>query len=180
MFPHFFDPHELGKTLKEVATDVIKAGEYEVISRWFHSAKDADLFIWLDTKQNIIKQQVTFYGQVVEWNVIEGVRTGMIVEEESGTGRRRKASQIMQFDARAQQAPIEQALKLLEHITGLNDLERQSLKKNFKRPPGQSDLDPAEFVRQFGAFLGSRSVPQEKPSEPWPRRLMAWFKGLFR
>src|SRR3954462_116810 len=105
--PHLFDPMDLGRSLREVATDVIKAPRRDVISRWFHSAKDADLFIWMDLKRNVIKQQLSFYGQVVEWNVIEGVKTGhVVVEEHQG---RDQGSEFLNFDETPQMRAIDQA-----------------------------------------------------------------------
>ncbi len=52
-FPKFFNPQTLGQSLKEVQVDLLGTHP-EVVSRWFHSAKDADLFIWHDSAQNII------------------------------------------------------------------------------------------------------------------------------
>lgn len=179
MFPHFFDPAGLGESLREVATDVINAGETEIIHRWFHSPKDADLFIWLDKGQNIIKQQITFYGQVVEWNIIEGVRTGVIVEDENRAAV--KASDVIRFDARAQKAPIDQALDLLRHIATLNDLERHVLIKNFAQNPTSTSLDPEEFVRRYGAFLGARRTERVvvDGGQGKLRRLVGWILSLF-
>lgn len=170
-FPRFFNAEDLGKSLKEVATDVIATqGDQKVISRWFHSAKDADLFIWLDSRQNIIKQQLTFFGQVVEWNVIEGVKTGMVVEDE--TPSKVKASEIVHFDLTPQKAPLEQAKALLNFITALNDDERRLLVTNFTGLSRATPVDPQEFVERFGAFLERR--PQERKNGLWRR-----FLGLF-
>ncbi len=170
MHHHFFDAAVLGQSLKEVATDLIKAGEAEIVHRWFHSAKDADFFIWLDQQNNVIKQQLTFYGQVVEWNIVEGVKTGLIVEDE---GRQAvKSSDIIRFDTHAQRAPIEQALNLLNHITALNDIERHLLTKNFAHGPTSKNLDPEEFIRRYGGLLKPKTVKK--------RRLFDWIRRLFR
>lgn len=176
MYPRFFDPAAIGESLKEVATDVIQAGHHKVVSRWFHSSKDADLFIWLDTQQNILKQQLSFYGQVVEWNVIEGVKTGMVVEDESHP--QRQSSDVVRFDPDVQKAQLEQALLLLNHITALSQRERDELAQNFTRAPKGKTVHPEEFVRQFGAFLGP-NAPSAKPvpvRTGWLHRLKSWFK----
>lgn len=170
MYPHFFDAAVLGESLKEVATDLIKTDEIEIVHRWFHSAKDADFFIWLDQQNNVIKQQLTFYGQVVEWNIVEGVKTGLIVEDDSRQAI--KSSDIIRFDNHAQRAPIEQALTLLKHITALNDMERHLLTKNFAQGPTSKSLDPAEFVSRYGGLLKAKTVKK--------RRLFDWIRRLFR
>ncbi len=171
-FPRFFNAEELGKSLKEVATDVIAtSGNQKVISRWFHSSKDADLFIWLDNHQNIIKQQLTFFGQVVEWNVIEGVKTGLIVEDETPSNI--KSSEIVQFDQTPQKAPLEQARALLKFIGSLKDDERNSLVTNFTGIGRVTAIDPQEFVDRFGAFLAQR--PSAQKTGFWAR-LKRFFK----
>ena len=171
-FPRFFNAEELGRSLKEVATDVIAtSNDQKVISRWFHSSKDTDLFIWLDHQQNVIKQQLTFFGQVVEWNVIEGVKTGLIVEDE--TPPKVKATEIIQFDSSPQKAPIEQARELLNFITALNDDERLMLSTNFTGIGRNQAIDPQEFVDRFGAFLARR--PDQKKPSLWAR-ILSLFK----
>jgi hypothetical protein len=167
-FPRFFNAEELGKSLKEVATDVIATqGDQKVISRWFHSSKDADLFIWLDSRQNVIKQQLTFFGQVVEWNVIEGVKTGLIVEDETPSNI--KSSEIVHFDLTPQKAPLEQAKALLGFISALKDDERQLLVTNFTGIGRSTPVDPQEFVERFGAFLERR--PNQARPGFWQRLL---------
>lgn len=168
MFPHLFDPVALGASLKEVATDVIKTSEMDVTHRWFHSAKDADLFIWLDPGKNIIKQQLTFYGQVIEWNIVEGTRTGMILEED---GRKpAKASDIIRFDDKPQRAPVGQAIAVLQHVATLNDLERRSLAKNFADSPTTKSISPPEFLQNYGRF---------SKRKPRSFRLFDWFRKRF-
>src|SRR4051794_6420331 len=117
-YPRFFDPVELGKSLKEVATDVIATTHADVVSRWFHSSKDADLFIWMDKNNNIIKQQLSYYGQVVEWNAVEGLKTGHIVTDEARD--RKQGSEILRFDEVPQVTSIQQATQLLNNITALS------------------------------------------------------------
>jgi hypothetical protein len=151
-FPRFFNAQELGHSLKEVATDLINTTHQEVVSRWFHSNKDADLYIWLDKGENILKQQLSFYGQIVEWNLIEGVKTGLIIEDEnrnSGVS----PSEVVQFDSRPQRPPLEQAVELLKHMTALKEDERRELVANFVKPSMANTIDPQEFVDRFGSYL---------------------------
>lgn len=179
MYPHFFDPAVLGESLKEVATDIINTGDAEVIHRWFHSNKDADFFVWQDKNHNVIKQQITFYGQVVEWNIVEGLKTGLIVEDETRSAI--KASDIIRFDPTVQKAPVDQAMNLLRHITALNDLERHVFTKNFSAGSTSHKLDPEEFVRRYGSFLKAPRAGKtfEELRGSKLRRLMGWFRRLF-
>lgn len=131
-FPRFFDPADLGRSLREVATDVIATTHHDVISRWFHSTKDADLFLWFERESgDLIKQQLSFYGQVVEWNCVEGLRTGLLIETETG---RVKRSEIVRFDQKAQMRPVHQAVQLLAHVEALPEKERDAIIARFHEP----------------------------------------------
>lgn len=180
-FPRFFDAASLGSSLKEVATDLVVTTHQDVTSRWFHSSQDADLFIWLDQNQNVLKQQISFYGQVVEWNVIEGLKTGLVIEEDAT--EKVRGSEIIQFDDQPQRTQLCQALDLLEHITALESGERQRLAQNFEKLHGMSTtMSPIQFLERFNSFKRTNG----KVSEPYPvhkaqsslwRRLCAWFSS---
>jgi hypothetical protein len=125
----------------------------------------------------VIKQQMSFYGQVVEWNIVEGLKTGLVIEQESQD--RRKSSEMVQFDARPQQGPIEQAVALLDHITALKDVEKRLLASNFRQAEGLSTTMPAEmFIERFGEYLKKpKSAEGADAAAPslW-RRLWAWVR----
>lgn len=162
-FPRFFDPVDLGRSLREVATDVIATTHHDVISRWLHSPKDADLFLWFERESNaLIKQQVSFYGQVVEWNCVEGLRTGLVIESETG---RVKASETVRFDQRAQPGPVRQALQLVAQVTALPESERAMIIARFQNPePNAGAWSPTVVARprtagwwaRLRAFFGRR------------------------
>jgi hypothetical protein len=175
-FPRHFNPEDLGKSLKEVAMDLVKTSRRDVVARWFHSSKDADLFIWMDLQRNIIKQQLSYYGQVVEWNVIEGVKTGHIIVEEGRIHGQR--SEFLNFDERPQRTSVDQALKLLNHVTALKDDERKILEQNFQNLNQSQSMPASEFAARFGELLG-RPQP-ERENSAWKRfvsRLSRWFKA---
>jgi len=50
------DLKSIAHSMEEVAVEFIQTHNNEVMSRWLHSEKDADLFIWQDDHKNIIKQ----------------------------------------------------------------------------------------------------------------------------
>lgn len=178
MYPHFFDSAALGRSLKEVAQEVLPKGQMNIVSRWFHGSKECDLFIWSDLEGNILKQQLSVFGQIIEWNVIEGLKTGLVIEEEGDDQQAIEGSEVVRFDERPQLKPVEQALDLLRHMTVLNDLERQRLVRNFSDPKAGTNLPPEEFISRFGRFL---EQPVTLPREPglWARLKSLW-RGLFR
>ncbi len=95
--PPFFNPQRIGGSLREIDVSLIQTENEKVLSRWFHGPDEADLFIWTDERNNVIKQQVTFCGQIVEWNVLDGIRTGVVIEQEYENASM-AASETIQFD----------------------------------------------------------------------------------
>ncbi|OFZ18135.1 MAG: hypothetical protein A2Z20_06225 [Bdellovibrionales bacterium RBG_16_40_8] len=124
-----FNAKEIGLSLKEVAVEVIKSESSEIESRWFHSKKDADLFIWKDKNKNIIKQQVTFFGQLIEWNIAEGLRTGLLIEDE--ISQKMGSSPLIKFDVKPQKPAVDQGVDIVEHVPGLSNDEKIRIIENF-------------------------------------------------
>lgn len=167
--PLFFDPEEIGRSLEEVSVDIIKTETQKITSRWLHSAKEADLFIWFDERQNIIKQQMSFCGQVVEWNILEGTKTGVILEDEGRPGV--DASEMIRFDDGPQKTSVSQAIEVLRHVLALTELERQRLLENFNKAPVADHIPPEEFLRLYGPKPGKDSP------RPWWVRVWHWMLG---
>ena len=144
----YFDPKEIGLSLHEVAQEVLRLDHADVISQWFHSNKDADLFIWKDKRGHIIKQQLMFYGTVVEWNIIEGVRTGYLLEEESSQGIDK--SPLIRYENTPQKQSLEQGTVVLQHIVGLKSAEKKSLIINYIQSPVFDSYSSDEITERFG------------------------------
>lgn len=145
-----FNPHEIAKSLKEVAVDIIQTEHHKVVSRWFHSNKDADLFIWLDESTRIIKQQITFCGQVVDWNAVEGVRTGFVFEDETIEKKPgQTGSDIIRYDNKPIKASILQAIEILTKMNQLDEGERQSLVSNFSSGAAGQTLGFGELYQRL-------------------------------
>lgn len=133
--PLVFDEETLGLSLRELAIDVQQGETTEFLSRWFHSPQDADLFIWFDGDHRIIKTQVSYFGQVIEWNPFDGTRTGLIIEEEAAGGREEEVTEIIRFDERAQARAVEQAIRVLRHVPELAEADRARLIRNLRVSP---------------------------------------------
>ncbi len=141
--PLVFDGETLGLSLRELGVDIVHADTTDIMSRWFHSVQDADLFIYSDSQQRLLKLQICFFGQVVEWNPIDGTRTGLIIEmENSGAAisgghdaSEEEVTETIQFDSRAQSGVITQAMAILKHVTYLSEEERSLYCYNLTQSP---------------------------------------------
>lgn len=128
-----FNAKDIGASLKEVAVDVIKREGENIESRWYHSPKDADLFFWRNDRGSIIKQQVTYYGQLTEWSLIEGLRTGLLIEDE--TSQKISSSPLIRYDSRPQLQAVAQSIEIVENITSLSLDDRAKIIQNFAASP---------------------------------------------
>jgi hypothetical protein len=135
-----FDPKSLGESFKEMAIDYIETEDSNLQSRWFQSEWDADLFIWTDVNKRpesfqdeMIKYQISFFGQIVEWSIFDGVRTGLIVENENSG---EPTSELIEFDQVPQEKSIQQARHILSFMGPLTTEEQnqmiQGLSENVK------------------------------------------------
>ena len=144
----YFYPKELGRSLKEVAVEYMSLENQDLESRWFHSNKDADLYVWKDARGNIVKQQMSFLGTIIEWNILEGVRTGYFIEDESSQGIDR--SPIIQFDSKPQLLSIEQGVEVISYIDGLSTHDKAQLVNNFTTSPVFDSYSVDEITKKFG------------------------------
>jgi hypothetical protein len=157
VYPQFFDPHRLGAGLKEVSSDLLRVESRDLVGRWFHAAEEVDLFIWTDEKKKIVKQQLTFLGQVVEWNVVEGTKTGVIIEDEARASKDvgMNAAETIHFDEIAQPLPLGLAMELIRHATALNPDEQKQVNLNFFKGQRFSKLGPGDFSERYSGDGGA-------------------------
>jgi hypothetical protein len=199
-----FDADAIGASFRELGVDVVSSEKVEFVSRWFRSARaDADLTIWMDQEQRLVKHQISFFGQVVEWNPIHGTRTGVIIEEEmpqglimknepevsvssrirteneDAAGDEDRFAEHIHFDEVVQMECVRQAIRLLESVSVLSDIERSQMINNLKESP-QADLQSREKMMSNWAPRVECSVAKEVFSNRRPsfwKRLRKWING---
>jgi hypothetical protein len=156
--PVFFSGKSIGKSLREIAVDLIQTENDDLISRWFHSDAGTDLYTWIDSHQIIIKQQISFNGQVVEWNCLEGIRTGVVIESELAESKKStvasKAEDSIQsdsilFDGKPMSKSVDLALEILHHLV-VEEPFLVQLIGNFENPQDIQSMAPQDFISRFG------------------------------
>ena len=105
-----YDLAGLAKSLQLTSIDVIKTSNMDIESHWFRSSGPADLYFW-KTHNKIVKHQISLYGQVVEWNEFDGVKTGFVQDDEENYG-----ADIVSFDKEINEAVVEQAIEFLSLV----------------------------------------------------------------
>lgn len=154
--PIFFDPAALGRKMREISVDIIRTEKQQVTSRWFH-ASDADLFVWQDEKTHVIKQQVSFSGLIIEWNVVDGIRTGVLVEEEQDEKQGIPGSEIIRFDLACSHNSIQQALQLIHALESIDPGIKKILIHNFEKAPSLDTMSSKEIFKTYDYLRG---IPQ--------------------
>lgn len=145
MNPHSSEParlldvEALGASFQHLAIDVVRGESTDFTSHWFRSRSgEADLVIWMDGEKRIIKHQLCFFGQVVEWSPIYGTRTGFVIEEELGLGASADSSDVAEhihFDRHVQRGVVQQAIRLLSSVPELNESDRKAMIFNLRESP---------------------------------------------
>lgn len=161
--PNYLNMKDIGSSIKEMGSDMVKTTHQNVVSHWYHSDLDADLIIWRDEKQNIIKQQVNLLGQVIEWNIVDGLRTGFVVETEQNNppeNQRKDGAGFagineIKFDRSPTSTSVTQAIELIHFLKCINDTEKEALAFNLKNAPKISSMEPREFLKKFGSAESS-------------------------
>lgn len=144
----YYSAKDLGASLKKVASDIVTTDSQSVTSRWYHSDQDVDLYVWMDEQENVIKQRVQLCGQIVEWNVLDGIRTGLVAEEENGIGL--YGDGVFKFDEAPLEASVWQATDLIKYVQVMEAPLRSKLIENFVESPDIKTLTPSEFLARYG------------------------------
>jgi hypothetical protein len=175
--PQVFDAETVGLSLREVGADVLRGETTDFLSRWFHSSfSDADLVIWTDGQQRIIKYQLCFFGQVVEWNPIHGTRTGYIFEEEV-SGEEvpgLEVSESVRYDRDAQDSVVVQASEILSFVAELSDDDRYKLIFNLRESPRLHKRARERALQAWAPRIDE--IVSNQPASLW-RRLKKWVLG---
>jgi hypothetical protein len=105
-----------------VSFDVVKFKDKELRSHWY-KYESVDLYYFEKTDGSYAKIHVNIFGQFVEWNPFDGVRTGLLIEEEKNN----EVYEVLQYDQRANEKSISQGLLVLENAFQIDQKHREQL-----------------------------------------------------
>lgn len=167
-----YRPEHIGATLREVDAAVFADRDSKYEFRWFHSDQEVDLFVWLDRRKNIVKQRLNYLGSLVEWNLLEGVRTGVLIEEEAASGE--IVAEVEHFDEVASTELVRQACDLITHAIAVDSPLRAALCQYYQKSPRLETLSPEEFIMRFGSDRLVENFPR------WSMPLVWFFIRLYQ
>lgn len=153
----YLDPVEQGASLSEKAVDVHVVNGQEFVARWFHSPLDSDLMIWFDEQGAAARFQLNSGGQIVDWNSVEGLQTGLIVELEIAAVSAKKNADVaetIRFDHQVNLDAVRNARLIFEACPNLQLAVREHLARHLDdiRPASRSARVNASRTRFWGRF----------------------------
>ena len=126
-----YDPEVMVKGFARVSSDIVKTPSTELVVKWYR-ASYVDLQVWIDKNQNkVIRQQFSFLGLIVEWNHIQGLKTGYVLDKPEGESEQ-KAIKIV-YDKVYEPSSVEQAIEVLSLTTTLS--EKEEIINNYEVAP---------------------------------------------
>lgn len=114
----------LAQNMNFVSFDVLQVEQYSVKSHWYRHEKGLDIYYFQKDDGRLVKLHIAFFGQVIEWNPLDGTRTGLLMEQELGS----EVIETVHFDSRTNTESLAQSLVILENASCLaQDLRNQLL-----------------------------------------------------
>ena len=149
---------EQGATLSEQAVDIHVVEGLDFVARWYYSPLDTDMMIWFDSHGIVTRFQLNSGGQIVDWNCLEGLQTGLIVELETLTTEALSvdAAETIQFDAEVSEAAVHRAKEIVQSSTCTSPQVRSLLLgklSDSRRTTGQRiSTSRARFWKRFKSW----------------------------
>lgn len=111
------DPILLGQQLREIDPRFVAPDRRGNQVRWWQGGPTCDLFVWHDTSGTFVAAQLFFMGQVVEWSMEHGIRTGSVSIAPRG-GHGYAAAELFNFKS----PPDDETLSVARRILGAAEL----------------------------------------------------------
>ncbi len=124
-------PQSIARNFVEVSSDMVSTPTRKLVIKWYRSSH-VDLQVWLDHGHSkVIRQQFSYMGLVVEWNHIQGVRTGYLQDSLAGEEATNNAQ--VTYDKSIQKESVELVLEVMKLTEGIS--EKQEIINNYENSP---------------------------------------------
>jgi hypothetical protein len=170
LHPQPTDPEKLGAQLLEVDINFAGNGMSKVTSKWYHGNVDADVFVWVDHRENIIKQQINISGDVVEWNILDGLRSGVVIEQEIKAAQ---LSEAVLFDQTLNDFSVKMAIRLINRVPNIDSPTKEIIIANLSGHHSLNSLTPEEILFRYGELPRGFKVSRWQKLKVFVRRLLS-------
>lgn len=129
--PIYLDLKKNAASMTHISEDIVKTTSMEVCASWYRGGDNLDVVIWRDSTGKHIKHQVNIFGQVSEWNPLDGLKTGLIVEMEWGENQKKEqhfVQEVLQFDNEPHSEALHQTLEVIDNMSVLSQSDNESMR----------------------------------------------------
>jgi hypothetical protein len=131
----------------------------------WHRGRRIDLISFENNKEEVLRQELTFFGFVVEFRKTQGLRTGTVPIEGQGTEGGHMATHTFKFDAVLKHRTLDFASLLLKNIPG-RDFYAQHLLKHVNMALTVQGFDNLRTeVSKLSSFGKAATPRQARPTE---------------
>lgn len=113
----------LAQRMNFVSFDTLQMETQSVQSHWYRHEEGLDLYYFQKEDGRLLKLHISCFGQVIEWNPLDGTRTGLLVEEEKGG----EVFETVHYDARANRESVEQSVVIVQNANAIDEHLRKEL-----------------------------------------------------
>lgn len=134
-----------------VSFDVLQVENQSVKSHWYRHEEGIDIYYFQKEDGHFLKVHISFFGQVIEWNPLDGTRTGLVVEQEQGT----EVVETVHYDARTNDQSIAQSLVIIDNASCISAKLREELREILALGPGvvRKRKSSTSFWKQLFSFF---------------------------
>ena len=131
--PLLCDVDTLARSLKLASVDIIKTRNVDIESHWYRSPGAVDFYFWV-VKDKLIKHQMNYHGQIIEWNEYDGLRTGY-VDETFSNFPGGNPQEMIYFDEELNRTVVEQALDFLGRVDAIEQVVVGKIQRHYQTYP---------------------------------------------
>lgn len=134
---------KMAENISFVSFDMIQIKDAELKSHWYKH-DHIDLYYYQNSNGDLVKFHISLFGQVLEWNALAGVRTGLLVEEE----KQNAVFEMIQYDERANPGTMAQALLVLRNAQAVESPVREELMEYITATQAGKSSSKKSFARE--------------------------------
>jgi hypothetical protein len=173
---------DAARTVRRMAAD--ESPNAEGIKTIWHRGRRIELLSWEGKGDEIVRQELTFFGFYVEWKKTSGLKTGSVPYTDEQTDSGKQSSAMLRLDAQPKHRTLDFASHLLKNIPG-RDFYAQHMLKHTNHALTVQGFDRMRTeVSKLTAFGKSSRLGNDRLTQRLTERLPAlnrtptWLIGL--
>lgn len=143
---------------------------------WHRGRKRTEMLTWENQSGDILRQELTLFGMVIEARMGRAVRTGEVPQNEANTGHGAVSGNLLSMHAKASPATLGYASHLLKNIRGRDYYAQHLLKRVNETIASQGFGGNQTAVSDLDSFSRA-SIKRAPHTSRRARRLLGGWRG---